>query len=142
MWLGIVVFPALGAGGYWAIDRFVPEQTNRATTSKPAITKAPQQEEMTARFTMCGRDRYTCVVDGDTVWLRGTNLRLQSYDTPEPHDNICGGQKEVTLAKKASARLMALLNEIHSRSKRSASTIPAPGRWRRSASRGVISGTF
>jgi endonuclease YncB( thermonuclease family) len=50
------------------------------------------------------------VVDGDTIWLHGTNLRLQSYDTPEPYDDICGGQKEVTLAKKASARLLALLN--------------------------------
>jgi endonuclease YncB( thermonuclease family) len=66
--------------------------------------------EMTDRFTMCGRDRYTCVVDGDTIWLHGTNLRLQSYDTPEPYDGICGGQKEVTLAKQASARLLALLN--------------------------------
>ena len=59
---------------------------------------------------MCGRNRYTCVVDGDTIWLEGQNLRLQSYDTPEPYDDICGGEKEVALAKKASARLLELLN--------------------------------
>lgn len=59
---------------------------------------------------MCGRNRHTCVVDGDTIWLDGQNLRLQSYDTPEPHNDICGGQAEVTLAHRASARLLDLLN--------------------------------
>lgn len=49
-------------------------------------------------------------MDGDTIWYQGTNLRLQSYDTPEPYDGICGGQAEVTLAKRASARLLQLLN--------------------------------
>ena len=37
-----------------------------------------------AQFEMCGQDRHTCVVDGDTIWLNGVNLRLESYDTPEP----------------------------------------------------------
>jgi len=63
-----------------------------------------------AQFQMCGRDRYTCVVDGDTIWLNGQNLRLQNYDTPEPYNDICGGQAEVALAKRASARLLELLN--------------------------------
>jgi len=59
---------------------------------------------------MCGRDRYTCVVDGDTIWLVGQNLRLQSYDTPEPYNDICGGQAEIALAHRASARLLELLS--------------------------------
>jgi endonuclease YncB( thermonuclease family) len=59
---------------------------------------------------MCGSNRYTCVVDGDTIWLEGHNLRLQSYDTPEPYTDICGGAQEVALAKRASARLLELLN--------------------------------
>jgi micrococcal nuclease len=59
---------------------------------------------------MCGSGRYTCVVDGDTIWFEGQNLRLQSYDTPEPHTAICGGSAEVALAKQASARLLDLLN--------------------------------
>lgn len=61
-------------------------------------------------FEMCGRVRVTCVVDGDTIWLDGINLRLKSFDTPEPYDAICGGATEVALAKKASARLLELLN--------------------------------
>ena len=62
------------------------------------------------RFSMCGATRVTCVVDGDTIWLNGVNLRLESYDTPEPYDQICGGANEVALAHKASARLLQLLN--------------------------------
>lgn len=53
----------------------------------------------------------TCVVDGDTLWLRGVNYRLKSFDTPEPQTAICGGQREVALAHRASARLLELLNE-------------------------------
>lgn len=63
-----------------------------------------------AQFEMCGRHRHTCVVDGDTIWLNGENLRLESYDTPEPYNDICGGRAEVALAHRASARLLELLN--------------------------------
>lgn len=69
-----------------------------------------QAQEWRINFSMCGRDRQTCVVDGDTIWLQGVNLRLESYDTPEPYNDICGGRAEVALAKQASARLMQLLN--------------------------------
>jgi endonuclease YncB( thermonuclease family) len=67
-------------------------------------------QEWRVQFQMCGRDRHTCVVDGDTIWLQGVNLRLESYDTPEPYNDICGGQAEVALARQASARLLQLLN--------------------------------
>ena len=60
---------------------------------------------------MCSSgQRDNCVVDGDTIWLNGRNLRLGSYDTPEPYDDICGGSAEVALAHRASSRLLALLN--------------------------------
>lgn len=68
-------------------------------------------QEIHAQFRMCGSgQRHTCVVDGDTIWLEGMNLRLEAYDTPEPHNDICGGASEVALAKQASARLLELLN--------------------------------
>lgn len=69
-----------------------------------------QAQEWNVRFSMCGRERVTCVVDGDTIWLQGVNLRLESYDTPEPYNDVCGGQAEVALAKRASSRLLQLLN--------------------------------
>lgn len=67
------------------------------------------------RMAMCTSGRShdggrTCVVDGDTVWLDGESLRLESFDTPEPRDNVCGGKREVALAHRASARLLELLN--------------------------------
>ncbi len=52
----------------------------------------------------------TCIVDGDTIWLHGQNLRMKDYDTPEPTTAICGGADEVALANRASARLRDLLN--------------------------------
>lgn len=75
------------------------------------IVPAPSTaQEFSTRFKMCGRDRHTCVVDGDTIWLGGANLRLESYDTPEPYTDVCGGQAEIALAHRASARLLELLN--------------------------------
>jgi endonuclease YncB( thermonuclease family) len=100
----------LGAAGYVAYDQLF----DRTTATRPVQTPAPEASQpraMTARFVMCGRERRTCIVDGDTIWLNGQNLRLQSFDTPEPRDNICGGQREIALANRASARLMQLLNE-------------------------------
>ncbi|WP_246018322.1 thermonuclease family protein [Pelagibacterium montanilacus] len=52
----------------------------------------------------------TCIVDGDTLWLSGENIRLEGFDTPEPQSQICGGEREVELAGQASARLMELMN--------------------------------
>jgi endonuclease YncB( thermonuclease family) len=54
-----------------------------------------------------------CLVDGDTIWIGGLDqsLRLRSFDTPEPTTDICGGQTEIELAGRASARLLQLLNE-------------------------------
>lgn len=107
------VTPALAAVALIAVCGLGWVLVDQFTSGPPAArTTAPssRSSEVTAHFTMCGRDRFTCVVDGDTVWWKGQNLRLQSYDTPEPHDDICGGAAEVALAKKASARLLELLN--------------------------------
>lgn len=67
-------------------------------------------DEWRVNLPICGRDRHTCIVDGDTIWLEGVNLRLESYDTPEPYNDICGGRAEVALAQQASARLQQLLS--------------------------------
>lgn len=63
---------------------------------------------------LCGNQRNTptktCFVDGDTLWLQGEKIRLKDFDTPEPQTSICGGAAEIALAKKASAKLIQLLN--------------------------------
>lgn len=59
----------------------------------------------------CGSgQRYTCVVDGDTLWFEGQKMRLEGYDTPESTTNICGGRNEIALARRATARFIELLN--------------------------------
>lgn len=78
----LVIFPALAANPTMSIC--APKQRNTPTK--------------------------TCIVDGDTIWLNGQNLRMKDYDTPEPSTAICGGAAEVALAKRASARLRELLN--------------------------------
>lgn len=82
--------------------------TAMLTLAAPAYAANPQ-------LSMCGHrpntaDK-TCVVDGDTLWLAGENIRLQAFDTPEPQTAICGGDAEVALARRASGRLLQLLNE-------------------------------
>jgi micrococcal nuclease len=53
----------------------------------------------------------TCVVDGDTLWLSGVNIRLKDFDTPESRTNICGSFTEIDLARAATDRLQELLND-------------------------------
>ncbi|MGV8949719.1 MAG: thermonuclease family protein [Cypionkella sp.] len=105
--LALVALVAVCVLGWVAIDQYIPGPGGQARQEASAL---PASGPVTASFGMCGRDRFTCVVDGDTIWYQGVNLRLQSYDTPEPYTQICGGDAEVALAKRASARLLQLLN--------------------------------
>lgn len=97
---------AVCALGWVSVDQFVPGEQTLTRWLSPA----PVADARRVQFAMCGRDRHTCIVDGDTIWLDGRNLRLQSYDTPEPYNDICGGQTEIALAHRASARLRDLLS--------------------------------
>ena len=100
-----IVIPLLAFAGVGLFQASQQYGTGATPSAQQATVGA-----MTAAFSLCGPNRYTCVVDGDTIWLEGQNLRLQSYDTPEPYTAICGGAQEVALAKRASARLLDLLN--------------------------------
>lgn len=100
-----MAFTAVCSLGWVALDQYLPDSADGVAL---ANDRAPN--EWRVNIGMCGRDRYHCVVDCDTVWLDGVNLRLQSYDNPEPYTDICGGAAEVALAKRASARLLQLLN--------------------------------
>lgn len=62
-----------------------------------------------ARFTACGQgNRQACVVDGDTIWFRGTKIRLADINTPETSEPGCA--REAALGAAATARLTELLN--------------------------------
>lgn len=104
----IAVALIAGCGLGFARANRLPENTSGQAVLAGYQLVASSERQLS--IGMCGRDRYTCVVDGDTIWLDGMNLRLESFDTPEPYNDICGGATEVALAKRASARLLQLLN--------------------------------
>ena len=62
-----------------------------------------------ARYGLChtggGRN---CVVDGDTFWMDGVNIRVADIDAPETHPSRCPREEE--LGRRATLRLQELLN--------------------------------
>ncbi|WP_425603149.1 thermonuclease family protein [Lysobacter soli] len=61
------------------------------------------------QLTRCAKARVNCVVDGDTIWLRGEKIRIADIDTPEVSRPKCRREYELGLA--ATNRLIELLNE-------------------------------
>jgi micrococcal nuclease len=60
-------------------------------------------------FSMCFVGAgYNCVVDGDTIWLKGAKIRIADIDAPETHDPRCASER--VLGGRATERLQQLLN--------------------------------
>lgn len=69
---------------------------------------APAQADAQS-IRQCGADkRVTCVVDGDTLWLRGEKIRLSGIDAPELSEPRCRSERE--RAQRATDRLVTLMN--------------------------------
>ena len=72
----------------------------------PALART---DTISAQFPRCAAGpRVTCVVDGDTIWLEGTKIRLADIDTPETGRPRCPA--EAARGEDATRRLQALLN--------------------------------
>ncbi len=54
-----------------------------------------------------GAKRVNCVVDGDTIWLDGEKIRLESFNTPEVNGQC---DRERQLARQATLRLSQILS--------------------------------
>ena len=90
----VLLAPALGGG--------VPQSR--------AVAIAGPSDTHRARFGVCGvGPRVTCVVDGDTIWYRGTKIRIADIDTPEVSEPGC--DEEARPGRRATIRMMELLNE-------------------------------
>lgn len=62
-----------------------------------------------ADFSLCHTGGgYNCVVDGDTIWLHATNIRLADIDAPETHEARCPAEQE--RGDRATLRLQQILN--------------------------------
>ncbi len=51
---------------------------------------------------------YNCVVDGDTLYLKGVKIRIADIDAPETHEPKCADEK--SLGDRATQRLIQLVN--------------------------------
>lgn len=72
--------------------------------------EATAEDRETAHFSRCsGPIRYSCVIDGDTLWYRGTKIRIADINTPEVSEPGCA--REAALGARAARRLEELLNE-------------------------------
>jgi len=73
-------------------------------------TEAAQQTSAQSAFRKCtNRARVNCVVDGDTLWLRGEKIRVADIDTPEISQPKCAS--ELALGNRATQRLIDLVND-------------------------------
>ena len=94
-WTGAALLAALyGAGLFDGIGKTDPLEA--ATTG----------ERVRFRYCFTGGG-YDCVVDGDTIWLKGVKIRIADIDAPETHDPRCESEKQ--LGDRATRRLHELL---------------------------------
>lgn len=76
----------------------------------PFFESSSNGQSQQVRFDICSsRTRYTCVVDGDTIWLEGKKIRIADIDTPEIGRPRCSSEE--ALGHRAKYRLRDLLNE-------------------------------
>jgi len=85
---------AYGAGWLDGIGK-----TNQVQAAAPG-------ERVSFRYCFIGGG-FNCVVDGDTIWLKGQKIRIADIDAPETHDYRCASEKE--LGDRATRRLHDLL---------------------------------
>jgi endonuclease YncB( thermonuclease family) len=82
-------------GGAWA-------------SSDPAQAAGERDTEKAA-FGLCkSGGGPNCVVDGDTIWYRGSKIRIADIDTPETHQPQCAA--EAARGAAATRRLHQLVN--------------------------------
>jgi endonuclease YncB( thermonuclease family) len=70
---------------------------------------ASASDTESAAFGICKSGGGTnCVVDGDTIWYRGSKIRIADIDTPETHQPRCAA--EAARGAAATRRLHQLVN--------------------------------
>lgn len=90
---------------FWALA----EQINHDAAEPQSIANNAAVDNERSSFSFCHSGGGTnCVVDGDTIWYQGDNIRIADIDTPETHPAGCA--TEAKLGAAATQRLQSLLN--------------------------------
>lgn len=101
-WELLALIVAAAAVAYLGAHYLSADETEPSVTQSGATAEAVQ-------FDICsGSQRITCVVDGDTIWLHGSKIRLADIDTPEIASPECAA--EARAGERAKHRLIELLN--------------------------------
>lgn len=80
------------------------------TVNEPILGLLSSSDTNQPSMELCSDgQRYSCVVDGDTIWLEGEKIRIADIDTPEVSEPRC--DSEYRLGMRATYRLRDLLNE-------------------------------
>ena len=80
-----------------------------APVAAAAALAASASDTESAAFGICKSGGGTnCVVDGDTIWYRGSTIRIADIDTPETHQPRCAA--EAARGAAATRRLHQLVN--------------------------------
>ncbi|MEW4449242.1 thermonuclease family protein [Qipengyuania sp. JC766] len=103
VFFAILLAPTIGGG--------IPQsQAGSGQRAGASAAGAASRDAEQALFGICtGGARVTCVVDGDTIWYRGTKIRIADIDTPEVSRPGC--PHEAMMGDLATRRLVDLLNE-------------------------------
>ena len=108
-----VVLAGLAIGGWLGFDLPELKRTRAflAALSDDVQVDTSREATLVSRsFARCARGNLQdCVVDGDTIRIAGTTIRLAGIDAPEVDPPRC--EAEATLGYRATARLAALLDE-------------------------------
>lgn len=101
-YLGLWGFAALVGTAFGAGWLGSPSFTN-------PLTVVSGQQTGRVHFRLCHTGGgYNCVVDGDTIWFKGQNIRVADIDAPETHEPRCSSEK--ALGDRATLRLQQLVN--------------------------------
>lgn len=114
----LVVFVATVAGaqaymsGWLTSDRFIAITDQPMKFVGQAVggesTSAPESQGQRVDFSFChSGGGQNCVVDGDTIWLRGEKIRIADIDTPETLEPQCASERQ--LGDRATQRLHQIL---------------------------------
>lgn len=105
-WAVLLASPLAGVGAVW-LWYAVPDSPTGSVSTLLSSTQAVEQFDES--FAECsGPVRYTCVVDGDTFWLKGEKIRIADINTPEVSEPQC--EAEAVRGAAATRLLIGLLN--------------------------------